>query len=416
MATIINRTVESALSREGERFVKKNLELELERIGSRHEREKEWALTPIVQTKAWAEPSSWEKSPLKGVRSSFYSSTGVVFWTPQRVQKALKTLEKIWFLEGYSSGVLTLGESLAVQAGLGMESRAKRAWLSGSELAKYAPELGWAWLARLCTIQVVTEVYDTFVTTEPYFGALVKELGLGAEIVTRLNPEKIQELREELLKKGREFFPDFVWEEGGIGSVVPGSPTALALAKAEAEAEKAKTEAKAKAEAELARIKSSLRVWTRYGGKNAGGGWVIRPDGSLREPDVIDTSMFTSGNKRCRQASEGDFVWFEIQPDELALVWRKAFTAAPHECRVIARPPLLTPAQVERVKEVEGDLEARYRGKVGLASREPSPSIGDGWGLAHPKKVEEPASSAEEIDYTSPMAKAFMKALEKKGK
>lgn len=128
-------------------------------------------------------------------------------------------------------------------------------------------------------------------------------------------------------------------------------------------------------------LPSDVRIWHRAGATNAGAGWVIRSDGTDRECDMVDTSMLGSNTKRYHQSYEGDHIWRQICPGELVLTWRKAYTAAEHEFSVIYAPTEPTEAQLERVAEIQEEIEASWKGRTGLASRRVSPPIGQGWGL-----------------------------------
>lgn len=218
--------------------------------------------------------------------------------------------------------------------------------------------------------------------------------------------------------------------------------------KAEAKA-KAEVEAKARREAEevarraeeerkvrqaeleeqgrAAGLPSDVRIWHRVGATKAGQGWVIRPDGTDRECDDVDTSMLGSNTKRYHQHYEGDHIWRQICPGELVLQWRKAYTAAEHEFSVIYAPAEPTEAQLERVAEIQNGIEESWKGRTGLASGRMSPPIGQGWGL-FPRKnsafgiapsvgIPEPVASSEAdpvkeegIDPFSPMVIAMKKA------
>lgn len=77
--------------------------------------------------------------------------------------------------------------------------------------------------------------------------------------------------------------------------------------------------------------------------------WVIRSDGSLRDPDEV--------SYRKQYTSEGEKQWRLVQADELALVYHKANTADNHHCEV-AKLPVCGPskAQRQRVFEIEVEL------------------------------------------------------------
>lgn len=143
--------------------------------------------------------------------------------------------------------------------------------------------------------------------------------------------------------------------------------------------ERQKLEAEAQAKAQG--LPSDIRVWHRSGRTNAGKAWVITPQGMDRECDSVDTSVCSSNSKKYHQSYEGDHVWNQVMPGELVLGWKKAYTAAPHEFFVIYQPETLTEAQLERVAEIQAEISEAWDGLTGLASGDPCPSIGDGWGL-----------------------------------
>lgn len=157
------------------------------------------------------------------------------------------------------------------------------------------------------------------------------------------------------------------------------------------EREAAEAQAKAKAEAAYQARKteaialglpSNVRIWHRNGRTNAGCGWVIGQNGMDRMSDSVDTSMHSSSSKRHHQSYEGDHVWDQILAGELVLKWSKGSSAAPHEFEVIHLPEEgLTEAQLERIQEIQDDLDAEWEGARGLASGLPSPPVGEGWGL-----------------------------------
>ena len=169
---------------------------------------------------------------------------------------------------------------------------------------------------------------------------------------------------------------------------------AEAKAKAEAEAAARQAEAEAKAKAEQAKaeeeakalgLPSDVQIWKRTGSRTGcSKGWVIRPDGSERKRD----DLVNEDSRRARRYDEGYEVWRQICVGELVIAWEKAYTAAPHNFEVIYRPETLTEAQLEHVAEIQEQLENEWAGLTGLASHEPSPSIGQGWGL-FPRKISE---------------------------
>ena len=116
----------------------------------------------------------------------------------------------------------------------------------------------------------------------------------------------------------------------------------------------------AEAEAKAAGLPSDVRVFKRTGcATGVSKGYVITPEGLDRPRDEI-----TGEWKRVERYDEGYEVWRQIMPGELVIVWRHAFTAAPHECEVLYRPDTLTEAQLERVAEIQNEIEAAYCGKA----------------------------------------------------
>jgi len=144
----------------------------------------------------------------------------------------------------------------------------------------------------------------------------------------------------------------------------------------------------------------NVEIWSRTGGRTkAGNGWVIGPDGQERKP--------TSWNLERRH--QGFMVWEEILPEELVLKWSKSNSAAPHEFEVLHLPEGgLTEAQLDRILEIEDEIELEWKDARGFSSGDPSPSIGNGWGLipegfAEPIVESEP--EAEEcVEEESPLA------------
>jgi hypothetical protein len=143
----------------------------------------------------------------------------------------------------------------------------------------------------------------------------------------------------------------------------------------------AKAKASAEAEAEVLGLPQDIRIWKRTGGATGCGmGWVITPDGFDRERDGLEND----NPRRAARYDEGNLVWKQILPGELVLSWRKAFTAAEHEFEVVHLPSEgPTEAQLERVAEIQQELEDTWAGRRGLASGLPSPAVGRGWGLGN---------------------------------
>lgn len=114
--------------------------------------------------------------------------------------------------------------------------------------------------------------------------------------------------------------------------------------RAEAEAE-AEAEAKALAEAESLGLPSAVSIWRRMGGvTNRGNGWVIRPDGTEREPDS--------------NPGQGHLVWNQILPGELVLRYHQADRYDIAHCEIVYRPDQVTPAQLAVAKQIEEEMGA----------------------------------------------------------
>ena len=171
------------------------------------------------------------------------------------------------------------------------------------------------------------------------------------------------------------------------------------LVKKEQEVAEAKCKADAdaryevlKAEAEAAGLPQDIEIWKRSGATNAGNGWVIGTNGMDRDP----TSMYNSNPRRLQRYGEGFMVWEQVLSGEVVLKWSKEYTAADHEFEIVHLPTEgLTPAQLERIAEIQNELAEEWDGRNGMSGNTSSPSVGDGWGLV--SKVDpEPEIEAEE--------------------
>lgn len=172
--------------------------------------------------------------------------------------------------------------------------------------------------------------------------------------------------------------------------------TAEARAKADAEAEYQRR----KLEAVALGLPTDIRIWRRRGGRtNAGDGWVIGPGGE----DRPNTGWTDPTSRRLARYGEGEMIWEQVLPGELVLRWKKACSAAEHVFEVVYLPPGgLTEAQLERVAEIEAELEREWEGAYGLASGRPSPPVGKGWGLKPSSPPPAPADekTGEPVDLT----------------
>lgn len=110
-----------------------------------------------------------------------------------------------------------------------------------------------------------------------------------------------------------------------------------------------KTISQRQAKVEKGEIILNFEAWHRRGGvENNGDGWVIRPDGSLREHDFSDAS---------RYKSDGNYRWNCVKENELALKWSCETTrniAGSSEFEVVKIPKTeMTQAQLKAVKKIE---------------------------------------------------------------
>lgn len=213
------------------------------------------------------------------------------------------------------------------------------------------------------------EAQDEF---QPRFVALtsrVEALGLAL----RFGDEKVN-------WESGSYYGGFTYNQEGLEAF-----EADLVRKEEEAAEKAREEAaataKASAEAEAAELglPQDIRIWKRTGGATGCSmGWVISAHGLDRERDGLEND----NPRRAARYDEGYLVWKQILPGELVLAWSKAFTAAPHEFEVVHLPSEgATEAQLERVAEIQQELQDTWVGRRGLSSGDPSPAVGIGWGL-----------------------------------
>jgi hypothetical protein len=242
----------------------------------------------------------------------------------------------------------------------------------------------WNWQSQLYTEQAVANVERSVTQIE----------------TERAEQERKRLVREEFQPKFEVFMPrievlglkvEFTSENVRLAGDYYGQPYSdegvLKFVADLDRREREAAEAKAKAEAEIAyqqrkteamtlALPTDVRIWCRRGGRtNAGDGWVIGPDGQ----DRGNTAWY---NPRPRHSSEGDKIWEQILKGEVALKWSKGSSAAAHEFEVVHLPAAgLTEAQIERIQEIQDELEREWEGACGLASGIPSPSVGDGWGL-----------------------------------
>jgi hypothetical protein len=294
----------------------------------------------------------------------------------------------------------------AKEAGLGARLDAVNVRLTA--LGRELVELGevsfkWGWQSQLYSEQTVADV---------------------ERHVTQLEDEKAEQERKRLARE--QFQPKFeafrpriealgLAVEFGSDSVrlagdyygQPYSDEGVAKFAAELdkrERQAAEARAKADAEAEYQRRKTEavalglptdIRIWRRRGGRtNAGDGWVIGPNGQ----DRANTGWSDPYSRRLQRYGEGEMIWEQVLPGEVVLKWSKSCSAAPHNFEIIYLPPEgLTEAQLERIQEIQDELEREWEGARGLASGLPSPPVGDGWGLL-PKSLPKPNGGTATLD------------------
>jgi hypothetical protein len=178
-----------------------------------------------------------------------------------------------------------------------------------------------------------------------------------------------------------------VYSEEGLSSFV----TNLDQKEREAAEVRAKTDAevnyqKRKNEAVALNLPTDIRIWRRRGGRtNAGDGWVIGHDGGDRQ----NTGWTDPSSRRLHRYGEGEMIWEQVLPGEVVLAWSKSCSAAEHIFEIIHLPVEdLTEPQLERIKEIQDELESEWEGARGLASGLPSPPVGQGWELLKNKTAE----------------------------
>jgi hypothetical protein len=175
----------------------------------------------------------------------------------------------------------------------------------------------------------------------------------------------------EVLTHGKEFniMPTEGWENSLTSWVSDAKAVLVELAEVESELEA------------LEERQSSGEVLNDFGGHFRISGrtgnaqyWVVAPDGTERKPDEV--------SYRKRYTSEGEKCWHLVGPEELAISWFKANSAANHEF-VADKIPVdgcCTPEQLATVERIEREIESEWEGVTGVSGKV-SPSVGEGWGL-----------------------------------
>lgn len=150
-----------------------------------------------------------------------------------------------------------------------------------------------------------------------------------------------------------------------------------------------------------------VRGWRKPNARTrCGDMWVIRPDGTERRND-----RYEEDDEPFRRSRSGYWaIWDQLLPGELALRWTKANAAAEHVFEVVYQPDELTENQLERVAEIQKELQEEWRGRRGMSSGKLSPPVGNGWGLFEPP--EEPdLEVSDSPGETTAVAQALLDAL-----
>lgn len=290
----------------------------------------------------------------------------------------------------------------AKESGLG--ARLERVNARLTTLGRETAELGevsfkWSWQMLLYTEENVARVERHVEQVEAEAAEKERKLQMREAFQPKFQVHMVRaealnltvEFGDESVRLGGEWQGYFYSEDGLAGFVakLAQNEKERLEARLKAEAEVRYQELKAKGEA--AGLPQDVKIWKRTGSAtNAGNGWVIGSNGMDREP----TSMYNSEPRRLQRYGEGYMVWEQILPGEVVLRWAKAYTAADHEFEVVHMPTEgLTPAQLGRIAEIEAELAQQWDGRTGMSSGDPSPSTGNGWGLA-PKPELKPAQPA----------------------
>lgn len=157
-----------------------------------------------------------------------------------------------------------------------------------------------------------------------------------------------------VVQDGR-YYPSYPYTAEGLSAFI------AYIEKKEVElAEKSRIEAakrtKLEAEAGAAELglPQNVQIWHRGGGvTNRGNGWVVRPDGTIREHDQMDGNPRTIRNK-----GDGFLVWNQILPGELVLKYYQSDRYDIPHCEVVYRPDAITKEQLLVAKQIEEDKGA----------------------------------------------------------
>lgn len=225
--------------------------------------------------------------------------------------------------------------------------------------------------------------------------AVLAEMGVGEKIATiKVELESERETAEDAYRASVRAFaralqtmpafaslsPDMQARLVSLASIDRGIPV---IDEAKLRVEWGKAEALMVRE-DAGEVFANFSTWHRRGGAtNQGDGWVVQKDGTFRDPDSRDVP---------RHKSDGTYCWRLVGPDELAITWSKAYTAAPHEFVIVKLPTRgCTPEQLAAVEGIERELAKTFDGSTGMSGTR-SPGVGSGWGLK-PKPEPKPAAT-----------------------
>jgi hypothetical protein len=100
-------------------------------------------------------------------------------------------------------------------------------------------------------------------------------------------------------------------------------------------------------------------------------GWVIRADGTLRDPDIA------------AKYNTDPQTWLEVDAEELMLAWGKGTLAGPHLLAVKKLPQNgITSEQRAKVSTIVAELAQEWDGQKGFSGNTTSAPIGKGWDLS----------------------------------
>lgn len=114
-----------------------------------------------------------------------------------------------------------------------------------------------------------------------------------------------------------------------------------------------------------------------------------------------NVNYWVLNNNGQERTGSGGKSWSVVFPEELAISWKKGYTAAPHYFSVDKMPlHQLTDEQLQKVKEIQNSIEDRWKDLTGMSGKS-SPPVGEGWFefLKSPK-------ADEQNDETAPPASA----------